>query len=148
MLKWRFWEFLGIFLMVFCMLLLPTHSLPRPFLGKWKLLTWYICHASFIHIWHVIPKNFSKTHPKSSFLWLVFRVFLTTLFYALRATSKFLAKWKVSWRYIILTSFISIAFVVAKLRIFKYFRRTVKVDFRLLLGGFLDITPPNAVRFS
>ena len=71
----------------------------------------------------------------------------TMLFYALRTTPQFLVKSKVSWRYIILASFISIAFVVAKLWFFKCFRRTIKKDFRLLLGDFLGITPPNTVRF-
>ena len=74
-----------------------------------------------------------------------FQKFSTTPSYALRRTTQFLAKWNVSWRYIIVVSFISIAFVVAALWIFKCFRRTTKVDFRLLVDGFLDITPPNAV---
>ena len=93
-----------------------------------------------------------KNSPKKFVLWLVFRIFSTTPFYPLRGTPQFLAKWKVSWRYIILAyialeSFISIAFVVAKLWIFKFFRRTRKVDFRLLLGDFLSITRSNAVEF-
>ena len=98
-------------------------------------------------LWVVIPKKFLKNSPKKLILWLVFRIFSTTPFYALRAMPQFLAKWKVSWRYIILESFISIAFVVGKLWIFKCFRRTRKMDFGLFLGGFLGIIPPKAVGF-
>ena len=57
----------GHFLMGFFMRPSPAHSLPRPFLRTWKLLRWYICHASFIHMWLVIPKKFQKIIPKSSF---------------------------------------------------------------------------------
>ena len=98
-------------------------------------------------LWVVIPKKFLKNSPKKLILWLAFRTFSTTPFYTLRATPQVLAKWKVLWRYIILASFISIAFVVAKFRIFKCFRRTRKMDFGLFLGGFLGIIPPNAVGF-
>ena len=62
-------------------------------------------------------------------------------------TPQFLAKWKVSWRYIILVSLISMVLVVAKWWIFKCYFRNRKVDFRVLLGGFWGITPPNTVRF-
>ena len=34
----------------------PAHSMQRSFLCKWKVLRWYICHASFIYIWRVIFK--------------------------------------------------------------------------------------------
>ena len=44
------------FFMVFRMRYPPAHSLPRPFLWKWKVLRWYISHASFIYFWLVIPE--------------------------------------------------------------------------------------------
>ena len=76
------------FFMVFRMRYPPAHSLPRPFLWKWKVLRWYISHASFIYFWLVIPE-FSY-----------FKSFLS------------------SWKYLC----------------------------RLLLGGFLDVTPRNVVK--
>ena len=41
-----------------------------------------------------------------------------------------------------MVSFISLAFVIVKLYIFKGFRSSKKLDFWLLLGGFSRITPP------
>ena len=72
-------------------------------------------------IWQVFlySKEKLKIGPKNSFFLLAFRGFSITPSYALRVTPQFLAKWKVWWRYITLVSFISIAFVVAKLWIFK-----------------------------
>ena len=76
-----------------------------------------------------------------------FRDFSTTPSYVLWVTPQFFAKSKFSWRYIIVLSFISIAFVVAKLRIIKCFPTSKNYHCRLLLGGFLILTPPNAVKF-
>ena len=53
--------------------------------------------------------------------WLFLRDFLTTPSYSLRVTPQFFAKSKVLWWYIIMVSFISLAFVVPKLKIFKCF---------------------------
>ena len=80
-------------------------------------------------------------------MWLVFRSFATTPSCALWVMPQFLSKWKVSWRYIILVSLISMVLVIAKLWIFKCYCRNRKVDFRVLLGGFWGVTPPNTVRF-
>ena len=60
---------------------------------------------------------------------------------------QYCAKWKASWRYIILVSFISIAFVVPQLSRFKYFPISQIWHFWELLGSFWAITPPNEIRF-
>ena len=49
------------------------------------------------------------------------------------------------WWYISGLNFIYVWFVVPKFSNFKRIRSSRKVDFRLLLGGFLTILPPNAV---
>ena len=72
-----------------------------------------------------------------------FDSFLDTPSYALWVTPLFFSKWKVSWRYVSMVSFISIAFVVAKLWMFKCFPSSKKCHFWVLLGGFLAITPPQ-----
>ena len=147
MLKCRFWEFLGIFLVNF--LYAPP---PRPFIATLifrQMETVKVGHMPCMFHSHLTcnSQKVLKNSPKKLILWLVFGIFFNSPFYALRVMSQFLAKWKVSWRYKILESFISMTFVVAKLLIFKWFCRTRKVDFRLHLGGFLSITPPNTVEF-
>ena len=111
MLKWRFWEFLGIFWCFFvCNLTCPfiCTSIFR------KIKTVEVVHmACKFHSYLTCysQKQF-KNSPEKLILLLVFRIFATTPFYTLRAMPQFWANWKVSWRYIILPSFISIVFVV------------------------------------
>ena len=76
-------------------------------------------------------KEMVKIGPKNWF----------TLFYTLSFMPQSSAKLKLLWRYIIVVSFISIAFVVAKLWIFKCFRSSKKYHCRLLLGSLSQITP-------
>ena len=61
---------------------------------------------------------------------------------------KCFVKWKVSWRYTILVSFIFIAFAVLKLYIFNVSCNSKKGHFGLILGAFSCITSPNQVRFA
>ena len=51
------------------------------------------------------------------------------------------------WWYISRLNFIYVWFVVPKFSNFKRIRSSRKVDFRQLLGGFLTILPPTAVKF-
>ena len=63
-------------------------------------------------------------------------VFSTMPSYPLWVRPQICAKWKVSSRYIIVVSFISTAFVVRKLWMFKCFPTNKKYQFGELLGGF------------
>ena len=67
-------------------------------------------------IWRVLLYSIEKVKigQKTDFL-AFFQRFLDMPSYALQVTPQFLAKWKVSWRYIVVVSFISIAFAVVKL---------------------------------
>ena len=55
-------------------------------------------------------------------MWLFFRGFSIMPSYALWVMPQLFVKWKVSWIYIIVISFISVTFVVVKLSIFQCFR--------------------------
>ena len=98
--------------------------------------------------WFVLNfKEKGQNSAKKLIFWVIFRDFLFTPSYALWVTPQFLVISKVSLRYIIIISFISIAFVVVKLCVFKCFQSSRKYNFWLLLGGFSSITPPNDVVF-
>ena len=73
------------------------------------------------HMSQFLRTKILKNKVKKLIFWLILRGFLFTLAYTLRVTLKFLAKLKFLSRYIILVSFISIAVVVVKLKIFKVF---------------------------
>ena len=95
--------------------------------------------------------SFSKNSKKltqNAYFVVGFQKFLDHALLLPKCDAPIFGQWKDSWRYIIVVSLIQIAFVVAKLLICKCFRGTRKVDFRLLLGGFLGITLPNAVGLS
>ena len=87
-----------------------------------------------------------KMEPKNPFLGGFFDCFPATPPETLSATPKSFVEWRVSWRYTILPSFISIAFVVLKLKIFKKFRGDGASMNWAILGGFWTLTPPNMVR--
>ena len=71
--------------------------------------------------------------------------FLDTSSYALWVTPQFLAKWKVSGRYISVVSFMNIAFVVVKLWMFKHFSTSKKIPF---LGAFSWFFGHNSLKFG
>ena len=65
--------------------------------------------------------------------------------------TKFLAlrgfRFTLSWKYIIMVSFIRIAFAIANLKVFKVFR-TIPASMKWpFLGGFWALTPPNMVQY-
>ena len=89
------------------------------------VIQWNVMHQ-ICHAFHCTIKKWSKLSQKKLIFWLFLKGFQVTPSYAQWVTLEFLGKWKVSWRYIILVSFISITFVVVKLCIFKGFRSSVK----------------------
>ena len=111
----------------------------------WPVMQCKVMH-DIGHGFYCTIKKWSKLGKKTDFLTQFCR-FLVSPSYALSFRPQSSAKLKVLWRYIIVVSFISIAFVVAKLWVFKGFRSSKNYHCRLLLGVFLAITPPNAVRF-
>ena len=90
-----------------------------------------------------ILRNGAKKHILGGF----FRGFSATPSHALCVTPKFFAKWKVSWRQVSVVSFMSMAFVIAKLWMFKCFRSRKNYICRLLLGGFSYIAALNQFQF-
>ena len=102
---------------------------------------YHICYGFWYNFEN--SKNGAKKPIFSHFL----RGFPSTTSEPLCATPKSFVKWKDSWRYTILASFIFLAFVVLKLYISKVSRTSKKGHFGLLLGGFWDITRPNHVGF-
>ena len=103
--------------------------------------------VSYLILFCIQFLKLSEIIPKSWCFGLFLEVFWPRPLKRYGWRPNFLPKWKALWWYIIVVSFISIAYVVAKLWICKCCPGTRKVDFRLLLGGFLGITPPNGVRF-
>ena len=89
-----------------------------------------------------IPRNLAKKHYFLAF----FRVFLATHSHALQVMPYFFFKWKVSWRYTTIVSFIFIAFVVVNSQIFKYFRGDAASMNWAILEFFWTLTPPNMVQ--
>ena len=94
---------------------------------------------------HFILKNHLKLSQKLIF-WLILRGFWFTPSYTLWVTPQSSAKLNVLWRYIIVVSFISVAFVVLKLKIFKCFRGDAASMKLPLLGGFWALSPANMTR--
>ena len=84
---------------------------------------------------YLIVKKWSKLGQKTDFH-IIFRGFPFTPSDALWVTPQFFAKWKVSWRYIIVASFNGVAFVAAKLKMFKCFGSRKNYLCRLLLLNF------------
>ena len=76
-----------------------------------------------------------EIRPKSWFFVHFERLFLFMPSYTLWVTSQNFAKWKTLLRYISVVNFISIAFVVVKLKIFKVFRIDSAFMKWSLLGG-------------
>ena len=104
-----------------------------------------ITHHIYYGFWYS-SENSKKLSQKTDFLALFQRFFVYALLRPLSYAPIFF-QMKCLIRYIIVVSFISMAFVVIKLLIFKCFRRTRKFHFRLLLADFLAITPSNPVGF-
>ena len=75
--------------------------------------------------------------------WLILRGFLFTPSYALWVTPQFSTKLNVLWRYIIVGSFISVAFLVVKLKFFKCFYGDAASMKWPLLEGFWAVSPAN-----
>ena len=78
--------------------------------------------------------------------WLILRGFWFMPSYALWVTPQSSAKLNVLWRYIVVVSFISVAFVVVKLQIFICFCEDEASLKWPLLGGFWVLSPPNMTR--
>ena len=91
-----------------------------------------ICYGFY---WSI--KKWSKLGQKVDFLFIL-RVFLFMPSYTLWVTPQDFAKWKTLLRYISVVSFISIAFVVVKLKIFKVFR----IDSAFMQWPFLRVFGP------
>ena len=89
-----------------------------------------ICYGFY---WSI--KKWSKLGQKADFL-LILRVFLFMPSYTPWVTPQDFAKWKTLLRYISVISFISIAFVVVKSKIFKVFHNDSPFMKWSLLGGF------------
>ena len=70
--------------------------------------------------------------------------YLLTLSVNLSFTPSFFWKWNVLRWYICNVSFIYIWLVLSKFSIYKCFGNCRKDNFRLLLGGFLTLAPPNS----
>ena len=100
------------------------------------------------HICHGFLFSFEnwKNGAKKPIFWHFFKGFPATPPEPLCATPKSFAKRKVSLTYIIVPSFIFIAFVVLKLKIFKMFRGDGPSMNWSILGFFLTLTPPNMIR--
>ena len=93
-----------------------------------------VMHQTF-DSFYLIVKKWSKLGQKTDFH-IIFRGFPFTPSDALRVAPQFFAKWKVSWRYIIVASFNGVAFVAAKLKMFKCFGSRKNYLCRLLLLNF------------
>ena len=78
--------------------------------------------------------------------WPILRGFWFTPSYALWVTPQSSATLNVLQRYIIMVSFISVAFVIVKLEIFKCFRGDAASMKWPLLGGFWALSPANMTR--
>ena len=85
---------------------------------------WFVYVTLFV----VLLENVGNS-AKKLILWHFLGFFWFTPFYTLWVMPNFLVKWEVSLKYIITVSFISIAFVVVKLYIFKGFCRSRKYKF-------------------
>ena len=70
---------------------------------------YHICYR----FWFIIENSSNWT--KKPYFWCFFRGFWATPSDSLSTTPKYFVKWKVSWRYTTVPSFIFIAFVVLKL---------------------------------
>ena len=92
-------------------------------------------------------KKWLKLGQKADFL-LILSVFLFMPSYTLWVTPQDFAKWKTLLSYISVVSFISIAFAVVKLEIFKVFR----IDSAFMkwppLGGFGPLVPQMLFNFA
>ena len=97
-----------------------------------------ICYGFY---WNI--KKWSKLGQKIDFWLILWVLILFMLPYILRVIPQDFAKWKTLLRYISMVSFISIAFVVEKLRIFKVFHIDSAFMKWFLLGFFLTLTPAN-----
>ena len=75
----------------------------------------------------------------------IFGSFLDTPSHGLWVTQQLFAKWKASWREISVVSFMNIAFVVAKLWMFKHFPSSKKIPF---LGAFLWFFAHSSPKFG
>ena len=76
---------------------------------------------------------------------MAFFVFLIAPSAALWFAPSFFCKWKVLRWYIYHVSFIYIWILVPEFSNFNFFRTSKKYHFRLLLGSFWGLTPPNRV---
>ena len=91
------------------------------------------------HSFHFILKKHLKLSQKLIF-WLILRGFWFTPSYRLWVKLQSSAKLNFLWWYIIVVSFISVAFVVVKLNIFKW---SASINWSLLGGGFWALSPTN-----
>ena len=101
-----------------------------------------ICYGFY---WNI--KKWSKLGQKIDFWLILWVLILFMLPYILWVIPQDFAKWKTLLRYISMVSFISIAFVVEKLRIFKVFHIDSAFMKWFLLGFFWTLTPANIVQF-
>ena len=113
---------------------------------------WPKLPKSSLHFWLVVASKMmdQKCHSflvlrKTLVVWLMLRVYLFTSLYSLWNKHQDFAKWKNLLRYISLVSFITIAYVVVKLKIFKAFCiDSVSIKW-FILGIFWALTFPNIV---
>ena len=89
---------------------------------------------------YFIPKKHLKLSQKANFLAHFERFLVYTFLRPMSYTPIFC---QILWSYIIVLSFISVAFLVAKLQIFKCFRGDEASMKWPLLGGFWALSSPN-----
>ena len=104
-----------------------------------------ITHHIYYGFWYS-SENSKKLSQKTDFLALFQRFLIYALLHP-KSYAPVFSKWKVSWRYIIMVSFIGVAFVIAKLSIFKCFHGSATSMKWHFLRGFWALTPPNIARF-